>query len=320
MSALQFSMIALIIAYAIVWFMMPAFLPVLHRLKFGQEIREEGPKSHLKKAGTPTMGGIVMIVALVFSVLISGLWCRQVDWYLLTMLLYYGLIGFIDDYIKVTKKHNEGLTVIQKLVLQIFGALLFTVWAYSHPVIGTDLLVPFVGMVNFGYWYLPVTFIAIVAVTNAVNLADGLDGLCSGVSSIVMLFFLTASLSYGDPATPVFAGAFIGACLAFLRYNSNPADVFMGDTGSMALGGGLIGIAIMTHLQIYFLIAGFIFVLEALSVVIQVGYFKLSHGKRVFRMAPIHHHFELGGWKETRVVSVFYSWTALCVAVAYLLL
>lgn len=311
-------MISLILAFLIVWFLMPVTIPLLKRLKFGQEIRELGPQSHLKKSGTPTMGGVAIIIGLIISTVLIGWFFKAIDWYPVCMVLVYGLIGFIDDYIKIKEKHNEGLTVIQKFALQILAAIIFTYWGYTHRTIGTNVLVPFLGTVDFGIWYFPLTFIAIVAVTNAVNLSDGLDGLCSGVSAIVMVFFLINSIILLNAGSSIFAGAFIGSCLAFLRYNSHPAEVFMGDTGSLALGGGLIGIAIINHLELFFIIAGFIFVLEALSVVIQVGYFKISHGKRVFKMAPIHHHFELSGWKETRVVSVFYVWTAISVAVAFL--
>lgn len=317
MSITQQSMLSLILAFLIVWFLMPVTIPLLRKLKFGQEIRDVGPQSHLKKAGTPTMGGVAIIAGLIIACLVISFIFGTVDWFSICMVLVYGVIGFIDDFIKIKQKHNEGLTVIQKFALQIIAAVIFTYWASTHN-IGTVMMVPFFGLVNFGFWYLPITFIAIVAVTNAVNLSDGLDGLCSGVSSIVMVFFLITSIILVNDSSSVFAGAFIGSCLGFLRYNSHPADVFMGDTGSMALGGGLIAIAIKNHLELFFIIAGFIFVLEALSVVLQVGYFKLSHGKRIFKMAPIHHHFELSGWKETRVVSVFYTWAAISVACAFL--
>lgn len=317
MNILHLSMGALILSFLIVWIMMPYVIPVLQKLKLGQEIRELGPQSHLKKAGTPTMGGVSIITAMIISTALIGFLSGNTDWYAIILVIVYGLIGFLDDYIKVKQRHNEGLTVKQKFALQIIAALFFTFWAYTHSNIGSTMIIPFVGSVDFGIWYIPITFIAIIAITNAVNLTDGLDGLCSGVSAITMIFFLTAGISVLNYSTSIFAGAFIGSCLGFLRYNSNPANVFMGDTGSLALGGGLVGIAIQLHLEIFFIIAGFIFVLEALSVVLQVGYFKLSHGKRIFRMTPIHHHFELGGWKETRVVSVFYTWAAICVAIAY---
>lgn len=319
-SNLQLSMLSLLVAFIAVWFIMPRVIPLLKQLKFGQEIRELGPKSHYKKAGTPTMGGIVIIIGILIGVFVIAVYTMEIDWYLVSIMFVYGLIGLIDDYIKIKQKHNEGLTVIQKLLLQIVTALIFTLWAYFSRRLGSQLFVPFFGLVDFGFWYLPLTFIAIISITNAVNLSDGLDGLCAGISSIVMIFFLVVSVALPESYTCTFAGAFIGANLGFLRYNSNPAEIFMGDTGSMALGGALAGIAIRTHMEIYFLICGFLFVLEALSVLIQVGYFKATKGKRFFRMAPIHHHFELGGWKETRVVSVFYTWAAISVAIAFILL
>ncbi len=319
MTNLQLAMLALVISYCIVYLGIPKAIPIIQRFKLGQEIREEGPKSHYKKAGTPTMGGVVIQLGILVSVLLMALFIKKIDWFSLIMVLTYGVIGFIDDYIKVSQKHNLGLTVIQKLILQIVTAILFTIWAYTHSNIGSVMILPFLGAIDFGIFYIPITFIAIVAITNAVNLSDGLDGLCSGISSITMVFFLIIALQENEEITAIFGAAFIGACLGFLRYNSFPASIFMGDTGSMGLGGGLAAIAIKTHMEIFFLIAGFMFVLEALSVVIQVGYFKYSHGKRVFRMAPIHHHFELGGWKETKVVIVFWTWTAICVCFAFFL-
>lgn len=263
------------------------------------------------------MGGIVIQFGILLSSLIMAFFTSSIDWYTFIMVLVYGLIGFLDDYLKIKKKHNEGLTVIQKLLLQVVSALFFTIWAYTHSVIGTVMIVPFFGTVDFGIWYIPITFIAIVAITNATNLTDGLDGLCAGCSAIVMVFFLVCSMIFDEIDVVVFSAAFIGACLGFLVFNFNPAKIFMGDTGSLALGAGLVSIAIRTHLELYFLIAGFIFVLEALSVVIQVGYFKLSHGKRVFRMAPIHHHFELGGLPETKVVVDFWIYSILLVFIAF---
>ncbi len=316
MTNLQIAMTALILSGAAVLILVPACLPTLHRLHFGQAIREEGPKSHMKKAGTPTMGGLMIQLGVLIAVLIVALFTREISVFLLVIMIAYGAIGFIDDFIKVSKKHNEGLTPGQKLILQFVTACLFTWWGAKTT--GTALLVPFAGMVDFGIWYYPVTLIAIVATTNAVNLTDGLDGLAAGCITVCMVFFVWASTAV-SPAVSAFAGAVLGGCLGFLKNNSNPADIFMGDTGSMALGGCLVGTAMLTQTTIYILFAGLIFVIEALSVIIQVGYFKISHGKRVFRMAPIHHHFELGGWSETRVVQVFWMFTAFCTALAFLL-
>ncbi len=321
MDTLKISIVSLLVAFIIVWLVMPRVLPILHRLHFGQAIREEGPQSHMKKSGTPTMGGLVIQGAVLIAVIIISLFTKKWDFFPLIVMVAFGAIGFIDDFIKVSKKHNLGLRAWQKLVLQFVAALAIALYAAWTPAIGTELVVPFMGAtVDFGIWYVPFTFFAVVAVTNAVNLTDGLDGLASGVTAIVCLFFLAMAVALNQVSTAVFSGAVIGACLGFLRYNSNPAEIFMGDTGSMALGGAVIGMAIITRMQIFVLIAGLLYVIEALSVVIQVGYFKLTHGKRFFKMAPIHHHFELKGWSETRVVTVFWIVTAVFVALAFLCL
>lgn len=321
MDTLKISIVSLLVAFIIVWLVMPRVLPILHRLHFGQAIREEGPQSHMKKSGTPTMGGLVIQGAVLIAVIIISLFTKKWDFFPLIVMVAFGAIGFIDDFIKVSKKHNLGLRAWQKLVLQFAAALAIAIYAAWTPSIGTELVVPFMGTtVDFGIWYVPFTFFAVVAVTNAVNLTDGLDGLASGVTAIVCLFFLAMAVALNQVSTAVFSGAVIGACLGFLRYNSNPAEIFMGDTGSMALGGAVIVMAIITRMQIFVLIAGLLYVIEALSVVIQVGYFKLTHGKRFFKMAPIHHHFELKGWSETRVVTVFWIVTAVFVALAFLCL
>lgn len=321
MDTLKISIVSLLVAFIIVWLAMPRVLPILHRLHFGQAIREEGPQSHMKKSGTPTMGGLVIQGAVLIAVVIISLFTKKWDFFPLIVMVAFGAIGFIDDFIKVSKKHNLGLRAWQKLVLQFVAALAIALYAAWTPAIGTELVIPFMGAtVDFGFWYVPFTFFAVVAVTNAVNLTDGLDGLASGVTAIVCLFFLAMAVALNQVSTAVFSGAVIGACFGFLRYNSNPAEIFMGDTGSMALGGAVIVMAIITRMQIFVLIAGLLYVIEALSVVIQVGYFKLTHGKRFFKMAPIHHHFELKGWSETRVVTVFWIVTAVFVALAFLCL
>lgn len=321
MTFLRTGLIALLISFAVVYFVTPRFIPMLKRLKFGQAIREEGPQSHLEKSGTPTMGGLVIqlgvMIAFMLMSIVTGVW----DFFPIIVMLYFGGVGLIDDYIKVAKKHNLGLRAWQKIVLQCIGALAISLYAYYSPAIGSKLIVPFMSqLVDFGFWYIPFTFIAVVAIVNAVNLTDGLDGLASGVTLIVSIFFFVGSLILSEAATAVFIGGVIGGCLGFLRHNSNPAGIFMGDTGSMALGGAVVVMAIITQLQIFLLIAGGLFVIEALSVVIQVGYFKATKGKRFFRMAPIHHHFELAGWSETRVVTVFWVVTAIFVTIAFICL
>jgi phospho-N-acetylmuramoyl-pentapeptide-transferase len=319
MTVLKAGLIGLLISFAVVYFVTPRFIPMLKRLKFGQAIREEGPQSHLEKSGTPTMGGLVIQLGVLISFIVLSVATGSWDLFPVIVMAYFGAVGFIDDYIKVVKKHNLGLRAWQKIVFQCIGALGVSLYAYYSPGIGSELIVPLLKeTVDFGIWYVPFTFFAVVAIVNAVNLTDGLDGLASGVTLIVSIFFFAGALALPDPGTSVFIGAIIGSCLGFLRHNSNPADIFMGDTGSMALGGAVIAMAIITRLQIFLLIAGALFVIEALSVVIQVGYFKATKGKRFFRMAPIHHHFELAGWSETRVVTVFWVATAIFVTIAFI--
>ena len=321
MTVLQTGLISLLISFFVVYFVTPRFIPMLKRLKFGQAIREEGPQSHLEKSGTPMMGGLVIQLGVLMAVMLLSVLIGKWDFFPILVMLYFGAVGFIDDYIKVAKKHNLGLRAWQKMVLQCIGALAIALYAYYSPAIGSELIVPLMNRtVDFGIWYLPFTVIAVIGIVNAVNLTDGLDGLASGVTLIVAIFFFVGSLILPQANTSIFIGAIIGGCLGFLRHNSNPADIFMGDTGSMALGGAVVVMAIITQLQLFLLIAGALFVIEALSVVIQVGYFKSTGGKRFFRMAPIHHHFELSGWSETRVVTVFCVATAIFVTIAFICL
>ena len=320
METTKLGIIAMLAAMFLVWIATPRVLPILHRLHFGQAIREEGPQSHMKKSGTPTMGGLIIQGGVLVSVLIVGLVVKAVDLFPLVVMVAFGAIGFIDDFIKVSKKHNLGLRAWQKLVLQFVAAGAVAVYAANSPLIGTGMYIPFFHTyVTFGIWYIPFTMFAVMAVTNAVNLTDGLDGLASGVTAVVCLFFFVAStMGFGSLSTTIFIGAVMGGCMGFLRFNSNPANIFMGDTGSMALGGAVIAMAILMQMQLFVLLAGCLYVIEALSVIIQVGYFKLTGGKRFFKMAPIHHHFELKGWSEVRVVTVFWIVTAVFVAIAFL--
>ena len=321
MTLLKQGMIAFLIAFVAVWIGTKYFLPVLKKWHFGQSIREEGPQSHMKKSGTPTMGGLVIQAGVLVSTLIVALVTHSHFLFPLVVMVVFGTIGFIDDYISIAKKHNLGLKAWQKLVLQFVAALAIALYAGTHPQIGTQLIIPFTHQsVDLGFWYYPLTFFAIVAVTNAVNLTDGLDGLASGVTAFVMFFFTAAAMLSQNTESVIFGAAVIGACFGFLRYYSNPANVFMGDTGSMALGGAVIGIAIMLKMELFVLIAGIVYVAEAGSVLLQVAYFKATGGKRLFRMSPIHHHFELKGWPETRVVTVFWIVTLFWVAVAFLAL
>ncbi len=291
----------------------PLEIPVLRRKQAGQNIREEGPKSHLSKAGTPSMGGIAIIGATIVGCAVGRYYSMQQAVVVLVFALF-GLIGFLDDYLKVVKKNNLGLRAYQKFGLQIIISVAFAVYMAMYSGEGTSVWVPFINVnIDFGIWYIPFIAFVLLAMTNAVNLTDGLDGLASGVTAVVSLFFAVAAVAYGAIAgAGVFCSAVTGACLGFLVYNKNPAKVFMGDTGSLALGGGLAAAAIVMHFELLLPIAGFVYVMEALSVVMQVCYFKLSGGKRIFRMAPIHHHFELSGLKEKQVVAMFWGIALIC--------
>lgn len=281
----------------------PVLIPYLHKLKFGQSIRECGPASHMKKSGTPTMGGLMMLAALIIALL----WGQFMPHVIIALVLTVGhaVIGFIDDYIKVVMKRNLGLTAKQKFLLQFILAGAYVYFAETH-IHNTELWVPFVNMtVDLGWGYYVLAFLLLVGTTNAVNLTDGLDGLVSFVSLPVTMVFAFIAYMQGMLDLCGFSLGLTGACLGFLLFNRHPAQVFMGDTGSLALGGAVAAMALLTHTELLLVIVGGIYVAEALSVIIQVTYFRFSGGKRIFRMAPLHHHFELGGWKEVKVVRVF---------------
>ncbi len=287
-------------------------IPILRRKQAGQNIREEGPKSHYAKAGTPSMGGIAIVGAVIIGCLIGRYYSANLAAVILVFLLF-GAIGFFDDYLKVVKKNNLGLRAYQKFGLQIIISVAFAVYMAKFSGDGTSVWIPFVNLnPDFGVWYIPFVAFVLLAMTNAVNLTDGLDGLATGVTALVSLFFAVAAVTYGaGVGGGIFCSAMAGACLGFLVYNKNPAKVFMGDTGSLALGGGLAAAAIVMHFELLLPIAGFVYVMEALSVIIQVVCFKLT-GKRVFKMAPIHHHFELSGLKEKQVVGIFWGLALIC--------
>ena len=295
-------------------------IPVL-RAKAGQNIREDGPESHLSKAGTPSMGGIAIIIAAAaVSLAAAAVYGAGMADTLIILLVFvgFGLIGFFDDYLKVIKKNNLGLRAYQKFGLQIIISVALAVFLANYSEGTTNVYIPVADIyVDFGIWYIPFIVFVVLAMTNAVNLTDGLDGLASGVTALVTLFFSVAGMSYGVISGSYFCAAVCGACLGFLVFNKNPAKIFMGDTGSLALGGGLAAAAIAMKLELLLLVAGLLYVIEALSVVLQVCYFKATKGKRIFRMAPIHHHFEKCGFKETQVVTAFWVFTALCCLAAF---
>jgi phospho-N-acetylmuramoyl-pentapeptide-transferase len=279
-------------------------IPLLQRLKTGQSIREEGPESHLKKSGTPTMGGIAIVAA----VLMVSVTTREFSLDLLLILgafLLFGGLGFLDDYLKVVRRHNLGLRAWQKLAGQLILAGGIALYKVFETEGAGQVLIPFLNeRVDLGILAIPFLIFVVTAMTNGVNLTDGLDGLASGVTALVALFFAIASVPLGFGAPGVFFSALAGACLGFLFFNRHPARVFMGDTGSLALGGGIAAASILMEMELFLLIVGLVYVVETLSVILQVASYKLR-GKRIFKMAPLHHHFELSGMKEQHVVGMF---------------
>ena len=281
-------------------------IPLLQRLKAQQSIREDGPQAHLAKAGTPTMGGLFMILALVITVCIVPPYSVTL-WMLLFLTLGHGALGFSDDFIKAVKRRNLGLTAKQKLLGQAVLAVVFCYISIAYAALPTTLWIPLVDTtVDLGYAYYALAFIIILGTTNAVNLTDGLDGLATGISAIAGAAFAVVGLLVGSLSVTFFGIVVSAVCLGFLYFNANPAKVFMGDTGSLALGGAFAGMAIATKTELLLIVIGFVFVVEALSVILQVASFK-TRGVRIFRMSPIHHHFELGGWSERKVVYVFWA-------------
>lgn len=281
-------------------------IPLLQRLKAQQSIREDGPQAHLAKAGTPTMGGLFMLLALVMTICIVPPYSVTL-WMLLFLTLGHGALGFSDDFIKAVKRRNLGLTAKQKLLGQAVLAIVFCYISIAYAALPTTIWIPLVdSTVDLGYAYYVLAFIIILGTTNAVNLTDGLDGLATGISAIAGAAFAVVGLLVGSLSVTFFGIIISAVCLGFLYFNANPAKVFMGDTGSLALGGAFAGMAIATKTELLLIVIGFVFVVEALSVILQVASFK-TRGVRIFRMSPIHHHFELGGWSERKVVYVFWA-------------
>ena len=299
-------LIAGAIAAGVVILLAPICIPILHRLKFGQSIRAEGPKSHMVKSGTPTMGGIFLIAGIVAATLIQADWNAEI-FLALFILLGHFILGFIDDYLKVVRKHNQGLLARYKLAGQILIVIVTTLVASELLIdFNPTIWLPVVDVtINAGGWYVPFMFFVVVGASNAVNLTDGLDGLAAGCMAIAASCYAVICILTGHNDLAVFCAATVGACVGFLRFNFHPAKIFMGDTGSLALGGAFAAVGILSHTEILLAVVGFVFVCEALSVILQVISFK-STGKRIFRMSPLHHHFELGGWSEVKVVFVFW--------------
>ncbi len=308
-------------------------IPWLRKLKYGQTINEIGPTWHQSKQGTPTMGGLMFFVGVLagviagYSLLLKSepsfmeeTYQNQTVSLFISVFgaLAFGIIGFIDDYIKVVKKRNLGLTEKQKLILQFIVTAAFLIAQYSIGHLNTTITLPWIGQLDLGYFYYPIVFMGIIFMVNAVNLTDGIDGLCSSVTFIVALGFFMISASYGYYANSIFCCALAGALAGFLFWNFYPAKVFMGDTGSMFLGGSVVAMAWAVNRPEVLVIIGIIYTCEALSVVIQVTYFKLTHGKRIFKMSPIHHHFEMSGWSEVKIVCIFSLVAVIFSALAYL--
>ncbi|MGI6541968.1 MAG: phospho-N-acetylmuramoyl-pentapeptide-transferase [Limnochordia bacterium] len=310
-----------ITAFIIVLILGPGAIRYLYRLKFGQEVRSDGPAAHRKKQGTPTMGGVMIIAAAVTAALLMA-----DEPALLPLALFvsvgYGLIGMIDDYIIVVTKRSLGLKARQKLIGQILIALAVVIYALNEPRLGPSLLVPFTGSLIYLPEWLYVLFstLTVVFIGNAVNITDGCDGLAAGSTAIAAIAYSVIAYMLGAGDMAIFAAAVAGACFGFSWFNAYPAQVFMGDTGSLALGGALGAMAVLTKTQLLLYIVGGLFVIEALSVILQVAYFRVTHGKRIFRMSPLHHHFELSGWSETKVTVRFWLIAMLFGLIGYIAL
>ena len=312
--------IPVLVSFALSLVFGPIVIPFLRKLKMGQTEREEGVQSHLKKAGTPTMGGVIILVSVIIT---SLLYVKDYPKILpvLFLTIGFGLIGFLDDYLKVVLKRSDGLLPWQKFLLQVVLTAIFVFYIVKYTDISLTMRIPFWSghFLNIGWLAVPVLFFAVIGTVNGVNFTDGLDGLASSVTLIVAVFFTVVSIGMKSGIEPI-TGAVVGGLMGFLLFNVYPAKVFMGDTGSLALGGFVAGTAYVMQMPLFILIVGLIYLIEVLSVIIQVTYFKATHGKRIFKMAPIHHHFELCGWSETRVVAVFSVITAVMCMVALLAL
>lgn len=321
--------LAIVIAAVITGLLGYFMVPFLHKIKFGQTIREVGPSWHKNKQGTPTMGGIMFIIgsSVAAVICIAFLWLNggaetQLMFVKVVagalMAVGFGIVGFLDDYISIKKHRNHGLTEIQKLILQfiIVGAYLLSVALAGGT---TETVIPFLGSVDLGFFYYILAAVFIVGMVNAVNFTDGIDGLNTSVTLVVALVFSVIAMLLNRVGLSLYAAAIVGAMIGFLFWNANPAKVFMGDTGSLFLGGAVCALAFGVDMPILLILIGIIYIVEILSVVLQVTYFKISHGKRIFKMAPIHHHFEMCGWNENKICFVFSGVTLLAGIIGVLL-
>ncbi|GAB5615685.1 phospho-N-acetylmuramoyl-pentapeptide-transferase [Faecalimonas canis] len=310
--------IPVLVAFGLSVLLGPVVIPFLRKLKMGQTERVDGVQSHLKKAGTPTMGGVIILVSVaVTSVFYIKDYPKIIP--ILFVTLGFGLIGFLDDYLKVVMKRSDGLFPKQKMALQILVTAVFAYYMVNFTDVSLDMVIPFTNgkTWDIGWLAIPLLFIVVIGTVNGVNFTDGLDGLASSVTVLVATFFTVVAIGTKSGVEPITC-AVVGALLGFLLFNVYPASVFMGDTGSLALGGFVASTAYMLQMPIFIVIVGLIYLVEVLSVMIQVTYFKKTGGKRIFKMAPIHHHFELCGWSETRVVAVFSIITAILCLIALL--
>ncbi len=311
------TLLPVLVSFVIAVLIGPKIIELLARLKASQTERVEGLESHQKKTGTPTMGGIIFLIPVVIIGIFYAASHKEVI-PVLILTIGFGIIGFLDDYIKVVRKHNQGLYAWQKILGQFVVALLFALYVQNFTDISLAMKIPFTDIVlDFGIWNIPIMFFIALGTANGTNFTDGVDGLCASVTAVVAGFFAVAGMTYGATGAEVMSSAMVGALLGYLVYNVYPGKVMMGDTGSLAIGGFVTGIAYVMQMPIFIVIVGFIYAFEVISVIMQVSYFKITHGKRIFRMAPIHHHFEKGGWSETKVVNVFTTVTILLCLIAY---
>lgn len=314
--------ICFIISFAIAVLFGPIYIPLLKRLKFGQTVRDNGPKTHLSKQGTPTIGGLIFMTAMLPGAVFMALRYGYTDILIMMITMFgFGVVGFLDDILKIKRKSKDGLNAKQKMALLFVIAAGFSCYMYFirdfNTVVCIDLFATTISF-DIGWGFIPLSILVLLSATNAVNLTDGLDGLCAGSSFIVFIFFMLVSmLKLDNPSIVYFSIIVAGGLLGFLIFNYKPAKVFMGDTGSLALGGAIGVCVIMLQRPFMLLLVGLLFVIEAMSVMLQVTYYKLTHGKRLFKMAPIHHHFELMGWSEKKVVTIFWIFTLVCCAIAY---
>ena len=310
--------ISLFLSFILTTALAPVIIPMLLKLKVGQTVRDDGPETHLKKNGTPTMGGLIILTGFIGgSIVFCTRYSNTIP--IILMTVGFGIIGFIDDYIKVVLKRSMGLRAWQKIVLQIVVTTIFAVYMTRISGVDLTLRIPFTGgyMLDLGAFSYVILYLAVLGTVNGANLTDGVDGLASSVTVVIGIFFAIIAVIENMGLEPT-SLSLIGALLGFLCFNCYPAKVFMGDTGSLALGGYVIATAYMLNMPIYVIIVAIIYVIESISVILQVGYFKISGGKRIFKMAPIHHHFELSGWSETKVVTIFTIVTLFAAVIAFL--